>query len=67
MRRADSLEKTQMLSLAKTEGRRRRGWQRLKWLDGITDAVDMGLSKLREMAKGRETDMLRSMGSQRQT
>ena len=65
MQRADSLEKT--LMLGKTEGRRRRGWQRLKWLDGITDAVDMGLSKLREMAKGRETDMLRSMGSQRQT
>ena len=59
------MEKT--LMLGKTEGRRRRGWQRLKWLDGITDAVDMGLSKLREMAKGRETDMLRSMGSQRQT
>ena len=53
--------------LGKTEDRRRRGWQRLKWLDGITDTVDMGLSKLREMAKGRETDMLRSMGSQRQT
>ena len=65
MQRADSLEKT--LMLGKTEGRRRRGWQRLKWLDGITDTVDMGLSKLREMVKGRETDMLRSMGSQRQT
>ena len=65
MRIADSLEKT--LMLGKTEGRRRRGWQRLKWLDGITDTVDMGLSKLREMVKGRETDMLWSMGSQRQT
>ena len=65
MRRADSFEET--LMLGKTEGRRRRGWQRLKWLDGITDTVDMGLSKLREMVKGRETDMLRSMGSQRQT
>ena len=52
--------------LGKIEGRR-RGRQRLKWLDGITDTVDMGLSKLREMVKGRETDMLRSMGSQRQT
>ena len=65
MRRADSLEET--LLLGKIEGGRRRGHQRMRWLDGITDAVDMGLSKLREMAKGRETDMLRSMGSQRQT
>ena len=40
--------------LGKTEGRRRRGWQRLKWLDGITDTVEVGLSKLQEMVKGRE-------------
>ena len=52
MRRADSLEKT--LMLGKTEGRRRRGWQRMRWLDRITNSVDMTLSKLREMVKERE-------------
>ena len=54
MQRADSLEKT--LMLGKIEGRKRRGQQRMKWLDSITDSTDMNLSKLQEIVKDREAE-----------
>ena len=63
MQRVDSLEKT--LVLGKTEGRRRRGWQRMRWLDGITDSMGRNLSKLQETVEGREPGALLSMWLQR--
>ena len=63
MGRADLLEKT--LMLGKIEGRRRRGRQRIRWLNSITDSIVMSLSKLQEMVKDREAGVLQSLGLQR--
>ena len=63
MQTNDSLEKS--LMLGKIEGRRRRGSQRMRWLDGITDAMDMNSGKPQEMVRGREAWVLQSVGSQR--
>ena len=63
MRRTNSLKKT--LMLGKIEGRRRRGRQRMRWLDSITDSMDMSFSKLQEMVKEREAWHAALMGSQR--
>ena len=63
MRRTDSFEKT--LMLGKIEGGRRRGRQRMRWLDGITNSMDMSLNKLRELVMAGKPGVLQSTGSQR--
>ena len=59
---AETLIWKKTLMLGKTEGRRRRGWQRMRWLDGTTDSIEMSLSKLWEMVKDREAWCVQFMG-----
>ena len=63
MQRMDSFKKT--LMLGKIEGRTESGWQQMRWLDGITDSLNMSMGKLGEIVKGRKPGMLQAMGSQK--